>query len=160
MIENCIASSHCNALKLGTETTGGFKNIIYRNCKVVQSVSGFHKVNGTETTQTAITLIITDGGKIENIWFDNIEATDCVTPIFVTLGNRNRKHTATALVPAIGTIKNIRITNVKAFGSGPMSSSVTGLDNANKINNVVLENINIELTHPGEVVQLHTPLEI
>lgn len=150
LIENCTATSHCNSLKLGTETTGGFKNIIYRNCKVVQSVTGFHKVNGTETTRTAITLIITDGGKMENVWFDNIEATDCVTPIFVTLGNRSRKHTESAPVPAIGSIKNIRISNMKAFGAGPMASSVTGLDNANKINNVVLENIAIELTHPGE----------
>jgi polygalacturonase len=149
LIENCIASSHCNSLKLGTETTGGFKNIMYRNCKVVQSVTGFHKVNGTETTRSAITLIITDGGKMENVWFDNIEATDCVTPIFVTLGNRSRKHTATAPVPAVGSIKNIMISNMKAFGAGPMSSSVTGLDNTNKVNNVILKNINIELTHPG-----------
>jgi polygalacturonase len=149
LIENCTAASHCNALKLGTETTGGFKNIIYRNCKVVQSVTGFHKVNGTETTRSAITLIITDGGKMENVWFDNIEETDCVTPIFVTLGNRSRKHTASAPTPAIGSIKNIMFSNIKAIGAGPMSSSVTGLDNVNKVQNVILQNINIELTEPG-----------
>jgi polygalacturonase len=151
LIENCTAASHCNSLKLGTETTGGFKNILYRNCKVEQSVTGFHRVNGTETTRTAITLIITDGGKMENVWFDNIQATDCVTPIFVTLGNRSRKHTASAPTPAIGSIKNILISNIKAFGAGPMASSVTGLNNENKINNVVLKNIAIELTHPGNI---------
>lgn len=150
LIENCTAASHCNALKLGTETTGGFKNILYRNCKVEQSVTGFHRVNGTETTRTAITLIITDGGKMENVWFDTIQATDCVTPIFVTLGNRSRKHTASAPTPAVGSIKNILISNIKAFGAGPMASSVTGLNNENKINNVVLKNITIELTNPGK----------
>ncbi|WP_428232542.1 glycoside hydrolase family 28 protein [Flavobacterium sp.] len=150
LIENCTAASHCNSLKLGTETTGGFKNILYRNCKVEQSVTGFHRVNGTETTRTAITLIITDGGKMENVWFDNIEATDCVTPIFVTLGNRSRKHTATAPIPTVGSIKNILISNIKAFGAGPMASSVTGLNNENKINNIVLKNIAIELTQPGK----------
>lgn len=150
LIENCTAASHCNTLKLGTETTGGFKNILYRNCKVEQSVTGFHRVNGTETTRTAITLIITDGGKMENVWFDNIQATDCVTPIFVTLGNRSRKHTASAPTPAIGSIKNILLSNIKAFGAGPMASSVTGLNNENKINNVVLKNIAIELTQPGK----------
>lgn len=151
LIENCTAASHCNALKLGTETTGGFKNIIYRNSKVEQSVTGFHKVNGTETTRTAITLIITDGGKMENIWFDNIQATDCVTPIFVTLGNRSRKHTNTASVPGIGTIKDILISNIKATGAGPMASSITGLNNENKITNVTLKNISIELTQPGKL---------
>lgn len=149
LIENCTVASHCNALKLGTETTGGFKNIMYRNCKVVPSVTGFHHVNGTETTRTAITLIITDGGAMENIWFDNIDATDCITPIFVTLGNRSRKHTSTAPAPTIGSIKNIKISNLSASGAGPMSSSVTGLNNTNQIENFILENISIELTHPG-----------
>ena len=149
LIENCTASSHCNALKLGTESTGGFKNIMYRNCKVVQSVNGPHNINGTETTITAITLIITDGGTMENVWFDNIEATDCVVPIFVTLGNRSRKYTGTAPTPPIGSIKNIMLSNIKATGAGPMSSSVTGLDNTHKVENVILKNIDIELTHPG-----------
>ncbi|OAQ38948.1 hypothetical protein A5893_12990 [Pedobacter psychrophilus] len=149
LVENCIASSHCNALKLGTETTGGFKNILFRNCKVVQSVTGLHYVNGTETTQTAITLIITDGGKMENVWFDNIAATDCVTPIFVTLGNRSRKHTSTAKVPSVGTINNILISNFKATGAGPLSSSVTGLNTTNRVENITLKNIDIELSHAG-----------
>lgn len=149
LIENCISASHCNALKLGTETTGGFKNILYRNCKVVQSVTGFHHVNGAQTTRSAITLIITDGGKMENVWFDNIESTDCITPIFVTLGNRSRKHTESAPVPGIGSIQNIMFSNIKAYGAGPMSSSITGLDNGNKVNNVILKNIKIELTEPG-----------
>lgn len=149
LIENCTAASHCNSLKLGTETTGGFKNILYRNCKVIQSVTGLHKVNGTETTRSAITLIITDGGKMENVWFDNIESTDCITPIFVTLGNRSRKHNESAPVPGIGSIQNIMFSNIKAYGAGPMSSSITGLDNGNKVNNVILKNIKIELTEPG-----------
>lgn len=150
LIENCVASSHCNGLKLGTESTGGYKNIIYRNCKVVQSLTGLHKVNGAETTRSAITLIITDGGQMENVWFDNIESTDCVAPVFVTLGNRSRKHTPSASVPEIGSMKNIMISNMKASGAGPMSSSVTGLNNNYRIENVILKNIELEMSVPGE----------
>ncbi len=149
LIENCIASSHCNALKLGTETTGGFKNILYRNCQVVPSVTGPHFVNGTPTARTAITLIITDGGTMENVWFDKIEATDCITPIFVTLGNRSRKHTNEAPKPGIGRIENIMLSNIKATGAGPISSSITGLDISNQIKNVILKNISLTLTNPG-----------
>ncbi len=150
LIENCVAASHCNALKLGTETTGGFKNILYRNCKVVQSATGRHYVNGTATTRTAITLIITDGGTMENVWFDRIEAADCVTPIFVTLGNRSRKHTEGVPTPGIGKIENVKFSNIKATGAGPMSSSITGLDPEHKIGNVSLENIHLTLTSPGK----------
>ncbi|MCP4314229.1 MAG: glycoside hydrolase [Bacteroidetes bacterium] len=149
LIENCIASSHCNALKLGTETTGGFKNIIYRNCKVVPSVSGRHHINGIETTRTAITMIITDGGKMENVWFDSIDATGCNTPIFVTLGNRSRKHTVGVPEPEVGTIEKIKISNFKASGAGPITPSVTGLNSDHRIKNVVLENVYLEFTNPG-----------
>ncbi|MES2439949.1 MAG: glycosyl hydrolase family 28 protein [Verrucomicrobiota bacterium] len=150
LIENCIAASHCNALKLGTETTGGFKNILYRNCKVIQSATGRHHVNGAPTTRTAITLIITDGGTMENVWFDNIEAADCVTPVFVTLGNRSRVHTEGVPKPGIGKIENIRFSNIKATGAGPMASSITGLDPEHKVRNVSLENIHLTLTEPGK----------
>ncbi len=149
LIEDCVAASHCNALKLGTETTGGFKNIIFRNCQVVPSVSGWHHINGIETTRTAITMIITDGGRMENVWVDNITARDCNTPIFVTLGNRSRKHTPGVPEPKIGVIKNIKISNFEATGAGPITPSVTGLNSDNRIQNVELENVYIEYTQPG-----------
>ena len=149
LIENCVASSHCNALKLGTETTGGFKNILYRNCQVVPSVTGHHFINGAPTARTAITLIITDGGAMENVWFDKIEATDCITPIFVTLGNRSRKHTVDVPKPGIGRIENIMLSNIKATGAGPICSSITGLDPSHQIKNVILKNISLTMTKPG-----------
>ncbi|MEO5714884.1 MAG: glycosyl hydrolase family 28 protein [Luteolibacter sp.] len=149
LVENCVASSHCNALKLGTESTGGYKNILYRNCKVVPSVTGLHYINGASTARTAITLIITDGGTMENVWFDRIEAADCVTPIFVTLGNRSRKHTDGVHKPDVGRIGNVKLSNIKATGGGPMSSSITGLDKEHVISNVSLENIYLTLVSPG-----------
>jgi polygalacturonase len=159
LIENCVASSHCNVLKLGTESTGGFKNIIYRNCQVVPSVTGHHFINGAPTARTAITLIITDGGSMENVWFDRIEATDCVTPIFVTLGNRSRKYTSGIPKPGIGRIENIMLSNIKATGAGPMASSITGLDTTHDINNVILENISLTSTHPGNTKDRQTDMD-
>jgi hypothetical protein len=159
LIENCTTSSHCNALKLGTETTGGFKNILYRNCQVVPSVTGHHFVNGAPTARTAITLIITDGGTMENVWFDRIEAADCITPIFVTLGNRSRKHTADVPKPGIGRIENIMLSKIKATGAGPISSSVTGLDSSHQIKNVILENISLTLTNPGNDKDRQTDMD-
>nr|WP_321412126.1 glycosyl hydrolase family 28 protein [uncultured Carboxylicivirga sp.] len=159
LIEDCTASSHCNALKLGTETTGGFINVIYRNCKVMPSITGRHHVNGVSTTRTAITLIITDGGTMQNVWFDKIEAIDCITPIYVTLGNRSRKHTDSAPKPAIGRIENIRISNFNAIGAGPITSSLTGLNSSYKIKNVYLNNVHIHLDVEGEKVDRSNDFE-
>ena len=149
LIEDCIASSHCNALKLGTETTGGFINVMYRNCKVVPSVTGEHHVNGVSSARTAITLIITDGGLMQNVWFDNIDATNCITPLYVTLGNRSRRHTDSAPKPDIGAVENILISNFKATVAGPITSSVTGLDTNHPIKNFKLKNIHFSLSHAG-----------
>ena len=159
LIEHCAVSSHCNVLKLGTESTGGFKNILYRNCQVVPSATGHHFINGAPTARTAITLIITDGGTMENVWFDHIEASDSVTPIFVTLGNRSRRYTGGVPKPGIGQIENIMLSNIKAVGAGPMSSSVTGLDNSHKIKNVILDNISLTLTVPGNAKDRRTDMD-
>lgn len=159
LVENCIAASHCNALKLGTETTGGFRNILYRKCKVVQSVTGHEHVNGVPATHTAITLIVTDGGAMENVWFDDIEATECVTPIFVTLGSRSRIHTPSASRPAIGLISGILISNFKGDMAGPICSMATGLDNEHRIKNLTLRNIRLEMTYPGTLSDRETDMD-
>jgi len=95
-------------------------------------------------------MIITDGGVMENIWFDGIDAVDCITPIFVTLGSRNRIHTPGAPKPAIGSISNIKISNLSAVGAGPISSMATGLDNERRIKNLILENVSFEISVPGK----------
>ena len=40
VIANCIASSHCNAFKLGIESYGGFMNITIANCVVIPKADG------------------------------------------------------------------------------------------------------------------------
>ena len=37
IVSDCLLSSHCNALKFGTETTAGFKNVAISNCVIRRS---------------------------------------------------------------------------------------------------------------------------
>ncbi len=39
MVTNCVLSTACNALKLGTESSGGFKDILFQNCSVFSDPS-------------------------------------------------------------------------------------------------------------------------
>ncbi|MGX5820901.1 glycoside hydrolase family 28 protein [Chitinophaga lutea] len=127
VITNCIASSHCNAIKAGTESTGGFRNIAISNCVVKPSRHKEKPVYGTSRGITGLSLEIVDGGVMEGVVVSNIsiEGTDC--PIFVRLGNRARKHTADAPAPPRGTMRNISIHNVTAYNTGNYSASVTGV---------------------------------
>jgi hypothetical protein len=148
-IINCIASSFCNAIKCGTESTGGFRNIVISNCVVKPSRCMTEPVFKTPRIgQTGIALEIVDGGTMEGVSINNIviEGTQC--PIFVRLGNRARKHIKEALAPSFGTMRNISISGITAYNTGNFSSSITGVPGA-IIENISLDNISI--TNKGGV---------
>ena len=145
LVTNCIASSHCNAIKTGTESTGGFKHVTISNCSVKPSANK-EVVFGREKGITGITVGCVDGGLCEDINISNIIIEGTQVPIFVRLGKRNRPHTAGAKVTKDSTMKNISISNITATGCGDWGCSVLGLPD-NPIGNLKLHNIRI--TFPG-----------
>jgi polygalacturonase len=142
-ISNCIASSFCNAIKCGTESTGGFRNIVITNCVVKPSVCPTEPVFKTPRIgQTGIALEITDGGVMEGVTVSNIviEGTQC--PIFVRLANRARRHIPEAPEPPFGKMRNIFLSHITAYNTGNFSSSITGVPGA-RIENIMLDHIHI-----------------
>ncbi|MEI8289141.1 MAG: glycosyl hydrolase family 28 protein [Verrucomicrobiota bacterium] len=95
LIENCRVRSSCNALKFGTASFAGFKNIICRNLELY------------DTYLSAMALELVDGGVMENVQITNVKITDCNNPLFLRLGHRN----ADGLV---GSVSNVSISNVTA----------------------------------------------
>lgn len=142
-ISNCVVSSFCNAIKAGTESTGGFRNIAISNCIIMPSRSEEAPVFKTPSEGiTGISLEIVDGGTMENISINNIiiERTKC--PLYIRLGNRARKHIEEALEPKVGVMKNIVISNLSAYNTGNFSSSITAIPGY-YIENVSLSNIQL-----------------
>lgn len=144
IISNCIASSFCNGIKCGTETTGGFKNINISNCIVRPSK---HPRNPTKKKPfnngiSGIALEIVDGGIMEGVTVNNILIEGTQSPIFVRLGNRARKHREDAPEPPQGQMRNISISSVLAYNCGNYSSSVTGIPGA-IIDGVTFSNIRV-----------------
>ena len=93
LVENCRVRSSCNALKFGTSSVGGFKNLICRNIEIY------------DTYEDAIALHIVDGGAMENVQISHIKITDSQNAIFIRLGNRKG---------AIGTLRGVTISDVTA----------------------------------------------
>ena len=125
-ISNCILSSHCNALKFGTETTAGFRNVTINNC-IIRKSSVTKVKSGAPEGICGLALEIVDGGKMENITIQNIVIDGPQVPLFVRLGNRARRHYAEAPLPPIGTMRNIMLSNITAIGSTPIGCSITGI---------------------------------
>lgn len=113
-------------IKLGTESSGGFKNIAITNCI-------FERCRG-------LALETVDGGHLEDIVISNITMRDIVNaPIFLRLGARMRSPEGTP----VGTMKRIRISHINVFNADSRYSSIiSGIPGA-LIEDVTLDNIHI-----------------
>ena len=145
-IRNCTLRSSASAVKFGTASLGGFRNIRLINNKVFN------------TYRSAIALEAVDGGFIENVEVDTLQVSNTGNAIFLRIGERiNGKK---------GRLQDIRIKNVSVEISankadsgyeyeGPIEDMprnispaiiITGLPDA-IITNVSFNNIDIK--HPG-----------
>src|ERR1035437_1255807 len=86
-IANCSVRSSASAIKFGTASLGGFKNVFIENIKI------------KDTYRSAIAIENVDGGFIENVRVSDIDAINTSNAIFVRLGHRSGEKP--------GTINNI-----------------------------------------------------
>ena len=99
-VRNCRVKSRCNAIKFGTETNGGFMNILIENIEV------------RETRITGIAIESVDGAVIDGVTIRGVTMVNVGSPIFVHLGKRLRAPEGTQ----IGAIRNVTLENITAEG--------------------------------------------
>ena len=147
-ISDCVVSSHCNAIKLGTETNGGFRNINIHGIVVKPSYDQNEKFFGQWIGSSAISLEIVDGGVMENVNVSDITVEGTESPIFIRLANRGRGWMDGQVVDHVGRINGIRLSNIHIHNAGPMGCSITGLKD-HPVENVWLSDITLH--HRGGV---------
>ena len=144
IIRNNRVRSICNGIKMGTDSSGGFRDIVIEDNEVWQTgISG-------------LALEIADGGTLENVTVRNIKMNVVATPVFIMMSTRHRKVRGSITVP-MGTIRNVKIKNIDAvvdkykvynelekthFDFIPYASSITGYPGRN-VENVTIENVKI-----------------
>ena len=163
-ISDCVLSSHCNAVKLGTETNGGFRNINISGIVVKPSSDQKERFFGQQIGTSALSLEIVDGGVLENVSVSDFTVEGTASPIFIRLGNRGRGYklkaqplsqngglsgmgnddTITELIPIdhVGSIDGIHLENFQIRHAGTTGCSITGLP-GHPVRNVWLSNISI-----------------
>ena len=147
-ISDCVVSSHCNAVKLGTETNGGFRNINISGIVVKPSYDQREKFFGQWIGSSAISLEIVDGGVMENVNIADFTVEGTESPIFVRLAHRGRGYKAGQHIEHVGSIDGVRIDNIQIRNAGSMGCSVTGLP-GHPVRNVWFSNISLH--HKGGV---------
>jgi len=147
-IQNCIVSSHCNAVKLGTETNGGFRNINIHGIVVKPSADQKEKFFGQWIGTSALSLEIVDGGIMENVSVSDMTVTGTESPIFVRLGHRGRGWMPNQKIETVGQIRGIYINNVRVRDAGRYGCSITGLPH-HPVEDIHVSNVSIH--HRGGI---------
>ena len=148
-IDNCSVRSSASAVKFGTASYGGFRNIRISNIRV------------RDTFRSAIALECVDGGILENIDVSDIEAHNTGNAIFIRLGARDGKRP--------GVLRHVSIRRLYCevpfgrpdinydlrgpevdFFHNPFPSSITGLTD-NKVSDILLQDI--EIVCPGRATK-------
>lgn len=93
LIENCRVRSSASALKFGTGSHVGFKNITVRNLDIY------------DTARSAIAIESVDGALIENVNISQVRATNTGNALFLRLGRRDAK-------APVGVLRNVQISDV------------------------------------------------
>ena len=138
-ISNCVVRSRCNAIKAGTESSGGFRDITIANC-VIQPSSQHDGQTGRPEGLAGIALEIVDGGSLDGVTISNVTIEETSAPIFLRLGNRARPHKPDQPKPPVGTFRNVVINNVVARSAGSTGCSIVGIP-GNRIENVTISNL-------------------
>lgn len=97
---DCKIKSRCNAIKFGTETNGGFENILIEDIEV------------RETRITGISIESVDGAVIDGVTIRNVKMRNVNAPIFIHVGKRMRGPAGRA----VGKIRNVTLENITATG--------------------------------------------
>lgn len=144
-VTDCVVATHCNALKIGSETVGDFRNIRFSNCQVVRSKSK-KVINGCAIAVAGLAVESIDGARISNVSFSDITIDGTESPIFIRLGNRNDTYGHQPKKRLVGDINGVTIKNVTVKNAGTTGSSITGIP-GQTVKNVTLSNV--EITHKG-----------
>jgi len=142
-VTNCVLTTSCYALKLGTESSGDFKNIAFSNCTVF---SRRDKWNRGPIGGVAVESV--DGSNIDRVVVSNIAMYDVWAPIFIRLGGRGRAQKT----PTPGTLRNVSISHINATGAS-LASSITGVPGAD-VGPVWIQDVHISLVGKGSAARL------
>lgn len=148
VITNCILSSHCNAIKIGTESSTGFFNIAISNVVVRPSIISDRAIYGKPQGHTGIALETVDGGSIDGVVINNIRIDGPACPIFIRRGFRARPYFAGQKIEQPGELKNISVSNVVATGASVNGCPVSGIPGF-PVENINLSNISIKFDGGG-----------
>ena len=140
LVEDCDFYSACNAVKVGTDTQGDFRQVLIRRCRIgglAEDPSGLKHA----CADSGISLEMVDGGTLEDFVIRDVFITRAWSPFFLRLENRGRVKPGDP-PPGPGTLRRILFCNITGEENGPRGSYMLGIPEK-PIEDIVFRNITI-----------------
>jgi len=139
VVTDCALVNVRNALKLGTESSGDFRHIVFRNCRITARTETWkpYPREWKPFASAGVSLESVDGGRLEHVVVSGITMVGVGAPIFVRLGARGRGQS----VPTAGELRNVVISDIVATGVR-WTSSITGVP-GHPVSDITLRNIRL-----------------
>jgi polygalacturonase len=147
LVENSTIYSTCNAIKFGTDSQAGFRNVLIRNVMAGGPPASLpvHDNAPHRPNISGISWLVVDGGTVENILVENVKLDRTESPFCLRLGDRGRVKPDMPK-PAPGKLRNLVFENIEGSDNGGRGSVISGIPDA-RIEDVVFRNI--QLTTSG-----------
>jgi polygalacturonase len=134
---DCKLSTHTNAIKLGTESFGGFENVSVSHCQI------------TNTDMSGVALYTVDGGDLRNVTVSDVTMDGVTVPISIRLGSRLKTfREGDRPNPAPGHLRDVTLKNITAKNVALIGILINGIPN-HPVESLTLQNIQIELPGGG-----------
>ncbi|MBQ8639050.1 MAG: hypothetical protein IJ468_07770 [Lachnospiraceae bacterium] len=140
LVENNTCYSSCNAIKIGTDTQGSFRNFLVRNCKIGGISEEMRHVKPVGC-DSGITWVMVDGGTVENLLVTNVDIVRARSPFYLRMDDRGRVKPEDPK-PPVGTLRNIVFEHITGSDNGPRGSYFLGIP-AKSIERVVLHDVHL-----------------
>ncbi len=154
-ITNCVIASNCNAIKFGTSSRCGFRNVAIGNCVIRRPSEAAQRhwavtipgVTHDDTVISGLALEVVDGGAMDQITITNVSMTGVQTPLFIRLGSRRGS----------GSLRNVVISNITATNESLITSSITGIPGS-YVENVTVRDVIFTYKGMGTMAQADAPV--
>jgi hypothetical protein len=133
---DCKLSTCTNAIKLGTESYGGFQNISVAKCQIAN------------TGMAGIALYEVDGGELQHVTISDVTMDGVMVPISIRLGARLRTFRKGELPRTLSALRDVMIRNVIAKNVGSIGMLINGLP-GHPIDGLTLDNVRLDLPGGG-----------
>jgi len=145
LVEDSEFFTPCNAIKFGTDSQGGFRNVLIRNVKIGgTSRTNLHK---THHAISGISLLPVDGGTVEDILIYKVRMDQTASPFCLRLGDRGRVMPGMPK-PAPGVLRRVILEDVSGERHERRGSIVSGIPNA-KIQDIVFRRVHLTASGGG-----------